>query len=56
MLKLLEENKLYEKKLKCSFGWEEIEFMYYMVPTEGVKVDSKKIVVNIDSHIPKTIT
>jgi hypothetical protein len=56
ILKLLEENKFYANKSKCSFGQEEIEFLGHVVSTEGIKVDPKKIMAITEWPSPKMIT
>jgi hypothetical protein len=41
VLKLLEENKFYANKSKCSFIRREIEFLGHVVSIEGIKVDQR---------------
>jgi hypothetical protein len=43
VLHLLQENQLFVKKTKCSFGANEIEYFGHIVSRKGVKVDPKKI-------------
>ena len=43
ILKLLEENKFYANKSKCSFGQKEIEFLGHIVSAGGIKVDPNKV-------------
>ena len=43
ILNLLEENKFYANKSKCSFGKKEIDFFMQIVSADGIKVDPKKI-------------
>jgi hypothetical protein len=55
VLKLLEENKLYENTSKCSFGVQEVEYLGHIVSHEGVKVDPQKIKAIREWPIPKTL-
>ena len=43
VLQLLEEKQLYEKRSKCFFGVQEVEYLGHIVFHEGVKVDPRKI-------------
>ena len=43
VLTALEENQLYAKKSKCTFGKEEVEYLRHIISKEGVKVDPNKI-------------
>ena len=43
VLSLLEENLFYEKRLKCTFGKQEVEYLGHIISKERVKVDPKKI-------------
>ena len=56
ILKLLEENKFYANKSKCSFGKKEIEFLGHIVSTDDIKVDPKKIRAITEWPSPKSIT
>ena len=56
IFKILEENKVYANKYKCSFGKKDIEFMGHVISTKGIKVDVKKIVAITKWPRPKTIT
>ena len=56
ILKLLEENKFYANKWKCSFRKKEIEFLGHIVSTDNIKVDLKKIMEIIEWPPLKSIT
>ena len=56
ILKLLQENKFYAKKLKCSFGKKEIEFLGHIVSANDIKVDPQKIMAITKWPSPKSIT
>ena len=56
ILKLLEENKFYVDKSKCSFRKKEIEFLGHIVSADGIKVDPKKIRAITEWSSPKSIT
>jgi hypothetical protein len=43
VLHLLQENQLFFKKTKCSFGASEVEYLGHIVSRKGVKVHPKKI-------------
>ena len=43
VLKVLEENLLYAKPYKCSFGVQEVEYLAHIVSHKSVKVDPNKI-------------
>jgi hypothetical protein len=43
VLQILENNQLYVKRSKCSFGKQEVEYLGHIVSRERVKVDSQKI-------------
>ena len=55
VLKLLEENQLYEKNSKCFFGVQEVEYIGHIVSQEGVKVDPNKIKSIKEWKFPTTI-
>jgi hypothetical protein len=42
-LHLLQENQLFVKNTKCSFGTNKVEYLGHIVSRDGVKVDPKKI-------------
>lgn len=48
VLKLLQENKLYDNKSKCNFRQKEIVFWGHIVFDEGIKVDPKKILALVE--------
>ena len=56
ILKLLEENKFYANKSKCSFGQKHVEFLGHIVSTDDIKVDPKKIMVITEWSSPNSIT
>ena len=56
ILKILEENKFYANKSKCSFEQNEIEFLGHIVLVDGIKVDPKKIRAITEWPPPKSIT
>jgi len=43
VLQLLQDNQLFFKKTKCSFGGSEVKYFGQTVGRDGVKVDPKKI-------------
>jgi hypothetical protein len=43
VLHLLQNNQLFIKKIKCSFGSSEVEYLGHIVGRDGVKVDPKNI-------------
>ena len=55
VLHLLQENKLFVKKTKCSFGASEVKYLGHIVSREGVKVDPKKIQAMQEWSRPKTL-
>jgi hypothetical protein len=55
VLHLLQENQLFVKKTKCSFGASEVEYLGHIVSREGVKVDPKKIQAMQEWPRPKTL-
>jgi hypothetical protein len=55
VLQILENNQLYVKRSKCSFGKQEVEYLGHIVSREGVKVDPQKIQAITKWPIPKNI-
>jgi hypothetical protein len=55
VLQLLEQQKLYTKLSKFSFGVQEVEYLGHSVSHEGVKVDPDKIKAMREWPIPKTL-
>ena len=55
VLKLLEEQQLYAKPSKCSFGVKELEYFGHIVSHEGVIVDPNKIKAVMEWPFPKTL-
>jgi len=43
VLQNLEENQVYAKKSKCTFGQQEVEYFGHVISKEMVKVDPQKI-------------
>jgi hypothetical protein len=43
VLQILENNQLYVKRSKCSFGKQEVEYLDHIVSRKGFKVDPQKI-------------
>ena len=43
VLTILEENKFYVKRSKCTFGKEEVDYLGHKISKEGVQVDPSKI-------------
>ena len=43
VLTILEENKFYTKRSKCTFGKEEVDYLGHKISKEGVQVDPSKI-------------
>ena len=43
VLHLLQENQLFVKNTKCSFGAIEVEYLGHIVSRKGVKLDPKKM-------------
>ena len=55
VLQLLEEKQLYEKRSKCFFGVQEVEYLGHIISHEGVKVDPIKIKAIKEWKIPTSI-
>jgi hypothetical protein len=55
VLQLLQDNQLFVKKAKCSFGVNEVEYLGHIVGREGVRVDPKKIQAMQDWPRPMTL-
>jgi hypothetical protein len=55
LLQILENNQLYVKVSKCSFGKQEVEYLGHIVSREGVKVDPQNIQAITNWLIPKNI-
>jgi hypothetical protein len=55
VLQILENNQLYVKIFKCSFGKQEVEYLSQIVSREGVKVDPKNIQAMKKWPTPKNI-
>ena len=55
VLQLLEEKQLYEKRSKCLFGVQEVEYLGHIVSHEGVKVGPSKIKAIKEWKIPTSI-
>jgi hypothetical protein len=55
VLQLLQDNQLFVKKSKCSFGVSEVEYLGHIVGREGVRVDPKKIQAMQDWLRPMTL-
>jgi hypothetical protein len=55
VLQLLEEQQLYAKPSKSSFGVQEVEYLGHIVSHEAVKVDPNKIKSMKEWLIPKTL-
>jgi hypothetical protein len=55
VLQLLEEQQLYAKPSKSSFGVQEVEYLGHIVSHEAVKVDPNKIKAIREWPIPKTL-
>jgi hypothetical protein len=55
VLQILENNQLYVKISKCSFGKQEVEYLGHIVSREGVKVDPQNIQAITKWPIPKNI-
>ena len=43
VITILEEHHFFAKMLKCTFGKEEVDYLGYIISTEGVRVDQSKI-------------
>jgi hypothetical protein len=43
VLRKLKEHKLYLQPRKCKFYTKEIDFLSFIILTEGVKIDPKKV-------------
>jgi hypothetical protein len=43
VLRKLKEHKLYLQLRKCKFYTKEIDFLSFIISTEGVKIDPKKV-------------
>ena len=43
VITILEEHHFFAKMLKCTFGEEEVDYLGYIISTEGVRVDPSKI-------------
>jgi hypothetical protein len=55
VLQILENNQLYVKRSKCTFGKQEVEYLGHIVSCEGVKVDLQNIQAIKKWSIPKKI-
>jgi hypothetical protein len=55
VLRKLKEYKLYLQLGKCEFYVKETEFLGFIVSTEGVKINLKKILAVQEWPIPKTV-
>jgi hypothetical protein len=55
VLHLLQENQLFVKNTKCSFGASKVEYLGHIVGREGVRVDPKKIQAMQDWSRPMTL-
>ena len=55
VLRKLKEYKLYLQLGKCEFYIKETEFLGFIVSTEGVKINLKKILAVQEQLIPKTV-
>nr|GFB02637.1 putative reverse transcriptase domain-containing protein [Tanacetum cinerariifolium] len=56
ILKLLKEEELYAKFLKCEFWLSKVQFLGHVIDTEGIHVDPTKIEAITDWESPKTPT
>ena len=55
VLQLLKEKQLYEKRSKCFFGVQEVEYLGHIISHEGVKVNPSKIKAIKEWKIPTSI-
>lgn len=55
VLKVLQENTLFVKLSKCSFGVKEIEYLGHIVNGEGVSMDKDKVKVVLEWSTPQNI-
>ena len=55
ILQLLQNHRLFVKKLKCSFGVQEVEYLGHIVGYDGVWVDPNKIEAMQEWPRPKTL-
>nr|GEV62478.1 reverse transcriptase domain-containing protein [Tanacetum cinerariifolium] len=56
ILKLLKKEEMYAKFSKCEFWLSDVQFLGYMIESEGIHVDLAKIESNKDWASPKTST
>lgn len=56
MLHILQDNCLYAKLAKCSFGLPRVEYLGHVVSGSGVEVDPAKVSAVLEWPIPNTIT
>jgi hypothetical protein len=56
VLSLPEENQLYPKISKCTFGKEEVEYLSHVISKEGFKVDPSKIKAIMEWPKPNNIS
>lgn len=56
VLSTLQQQKLYANMEKCSFGVQSIQYLGYIIDTEGVHVDPVKIQIIRDWPSPKNLT
>ena len=56
ILEQLRQTELYTNPKKCAFFQKELEFLGYIVNTEGVRMDPKRVeaIVEWKNHPPKT--
>ena len=55
VLDILKQHKLYAKISKCIFGYQEVEYLGYVISKEGVKADPKKISAMVQWSTPTTV-
>ncbi|PNY16671.1 retrotransposon-related protein, partial [Trifolium pratense] len=55
VLKVLQDNTLYVKLSKCSFGVMEIEYLGHIVTGQGVSMDKEKVQAVLNWPIPKNV-
>ena len=55
VLKRLQEHGLYAKLEKCSFGCNQVEFLGYVISSEGISMDPAKVKTVVEWQTPRSV-